>query len=134
MLNTVNKNIHQLLSSTNLLLLLTQSRCSIKVHSLPSLLDTRSALQVKGAQSPTHSTLLILFLLNITHHTGYCGCRAEVGSLPIFQDFAVCVQSPSNIQLSETLWTVARQAPLSMGFSRQEDWSGLPCPSSRGSS
>ena len=28
-----------------------------------------------------------------------------------------------------TLWTVARQAPLSMGFSRHEDWSGLPCPS-----
>ena len=26
-------------------------------------------------------------------------------------------------------WTVARQAPLSMGFSRQEYWSGLPCPS-----
>ena len=28
-----------------------------------------------------------------------------------------------------TLWTIARQAPLSMGFSRQESWSGLPCPS-----
>ena len=27
-----------------------------------------------------------------------------------------------------TLWTVARQAPLSMGFSRQEYWSGLPFP------
>ena len=27
-----------------------------------------------------------------------------------------------------TAWTVARQAPLSMGFSRQESWSGLPCP------
>ena len=27
-----------------------------------------------------------------------------------------------------TLWTVARQAPLSMGFSRQEYWSGLLCP------
>ena len=26
------------------------------------------------------------------------------------------------------LWTVARQAPLSMGFSRREYWSGLPCP------
>ena len=26
-----------------------------------------------------------------------------------------------------TLWTIARQAPLSMGFSRQEYWSGLPC-------
>ena len=28
-----------------------------------------------------------------------------------------------------TPWTVARQAPLSMGFSRQEYWSGLPFPS-----
>ena len=27
-----------------------------------------------------------------------------------------------------TLWTVARQAPLSMGFSRQEYWNGLPFP------
>ena len=27
-----------------------------------------------------------------------------------------------------TLWTVAHQAPLSTGFSRQENWSGLPCP------
>ena len=27
-----------------------------------------------------------------------------------------------------TLWTVARQAPLSMGFSRQEYWNGLPRP------
>ena len=30
-----------------------------------------------------------------------------------------------------TPWTVARQAPLSMGFSRQEYWSGLPFPSPR---
>ena len=28
-----------------------------------------------------------------------------------------------------TPWTVALQAPLSMGFFRQEYWSGLPCPS-----
>ena len=27
-----------------------------------------------------------------------------------------------------TLWTVAHQAPLSMGFSRQDYWSGLSCP------
>ena len=26
------------------------------------------------------------------------------------------------------LWTVAHQTPLSMGFSKQEYWSGLPCP------
>ena len=30
---------------------------------------------------------------------------------------------------SVTLWTVARQAPLSMGFPRQEYWRGLPFPS-----
>ena len=30
--------------------------------------------------------------------------------------------------LCHSLWTVARQALLSMGFSRQEHWSGLPCP------
>ena len=34
----------------------------------------------------------------------------------------------SRVQLFVTLWPVAHQAPLSMGFSRQEYWSGLPCP------
>ena len=34
----------------------------------------------------------------------------------------------SHVQVFATLWTVAHQAPLSMGFSRQEYWSGLSCP------
>ena len=34
----------------------------------------------------------------------------------------------SHAQLFATPWTEALQAPLSMGFSRQEYWSGLPCP------
>ena len=34
----------------------------------------------------------------------------------------------SPIWLFPALWTVAHQAPLYMGFSRQEYWSGLPCP------
>ena len=34
----------------------------------------------------------------------------------------------SPAQLFATLWTVARQAPLSVGFSKQEYWSGLPFP------
>ena len=34
----------------------------------------------------------------------------------------------SCVQLFTILWTVACQASLSMGFSRQEYWSGLPCP------
>ena len=32
----------------------------------------------------------------------------------------------SHVRLFATSWTIARQAPLSMGFSRQEYWSGLP--------
>ena len=35
----------------------------------------------------------------------------------------------SRVRLFATPWTVARQVPLSMGFSRQEYWSGLLCPS-----
>ena len=34
----------------------------------------------------------------------------------------------SHVQVFATPWTVARQAPLSMGFFRQEYWSGLPSP------
>ena len=41
----------------------------------------------------------------------------------------VKVKSLSRVRLFATPWTVARQAPLSMGFSRQEYWSGLPFPS-----
>ena len=37
----------------------------------------------------------------------------------------------SSIWLFVTLWTVAHQAPLSMGFSSQEYWTGLPCPPPR---
>ena len=39
------------------------------------------------------------------------------------------VKSLSHVQLFATLWTVARQAPPSKGFVRQEYWSGLPRPS-----
>ena len=39
------------------------------------------------------------------------------------------MKSLSHVRLFATPWTVACQAPLSMGFSRQECWSGLPFPS-----
>ena len=38
----------------------------------------------------------------------------------------MCVHA--NVRLFVTLWTVTWQALLCMGFSRQESWSGLPCP------
>ena len=42
--------------------------------------------------------------------------------------FTLCAQLLSRVWLFATPWTVAQQAPLSTGFSRQEYWSGLPCP------
>ena len=38
----------------------------------------------------------------------------------------------SCVRLCAALWLIARQAPLSMGFSRQEHWSGLSCPPPEG--
>ena len=43
--------------------------------------------------------------------------------------FIVAVLSPSCVLLFVTPWTVAHQAPLSMGFPRQEHWGGSPLPS-----
>ena len=42
------------------------------------------------------------------------------------QQQQLCVLS--HVPLFTTPWTAAHQAPLSMGFSRKECWSGLPCP------
>ena len=43
----------------------------------------------------------------------------------------VCVKLLSRVQLFATPWTVGHQAPLSMGFSKQEYWSGLSHPPPR---
>ena len=51
--------------------------------------------------------------------------RKKVRSLSCVQLFAT-LWSLSCVQLFATLWTVASQASPSMGFSRQEYWSGLP--------
>ena len=57
-------------------------------------------------------------------------CRGQfyiVVILSVMPTYRHCVLSRfSRVQLFVTLWTVARQAPLSMGFSRQECWRGLP--------
>ena len=54
----------------------------------------------------------------------------QVGSLPLAPPgkplYLLCAQPLSCVRLFVIPWTVARQAPLSMGFSRQEQWSGLP--------
>ena len=53
------------------------------------------------------------------------------GSILYFNNIYICVCVLSHFscaRLFATLWTLAFQAPLSMGFSRQEYWSGLPRP------
>ena len=52
--------------------------------------------------------------------------RQEISMVSLW---GVCVLTCfCHVWLFATPWTVAHQAPLSMGFSRQECWSGLPCP------
>ena len=56
-------------------------------------------------------------------------CTFDNGAKCIFDECLVRVLSCfSCVQPFVTLWTVAHQAPLSVGFSRQEYWSGLPFP------
>ena len=71
-----------------------------------------------SAQSKTH---VYLFIIN-TPYLRFC--------IHIFNNQVACILSHfSHVQLFATIWTVAHQAPLSMGISRQEYWSGLPFPS-----
>ena len=71
------------------------------------------------------------------HYIYYCGQESlrKQWSTPHSQQkvqnaVRACVLSHfSRVRLSATPWTVARQALLSMGFSRQEYWRGLPFPS-----
>ena len=64
---------------------------------------------------------MVIFLL--------CSDMTEWGRESSEASFCACCKLShfSCVQLFVTLWTVAHRAPLSMGFSRQEYWSGLPC-------
>ena len=83
------------------------------------------------------------FLLGNRKHRGLCGSfRGQISPslLPTFHwpesvtqfvsSSCMCVLSLFNLVLFiATLWTIARQACLSVGFSRQKYWSGFPFPS-----
>ena len=73
-----------------------------------------SAIEINPCISgPTQFTLMLFRII----------CFMEVELQDIRKDYI------SQVWLFVTPWTVAHQAPLSMGFSRQEYWSGLPFPS-----
>ena len=54
--------------------------------------------------------------------------RTDVFKLWWIHSFACVLSHFSHVQLFATQWTVVCQVPLSMGFSRQEQWTGLPFP------
>ena len=70
--------------------------------------------------------------------SSYCVSRQVSLPPPLFALLHVTLPHPSEglcelshfslVRLSETPWSIAHQFPLSRGFSRQEYWSGLPCP------
>ena len=73
---------------------------------------------------PLLPILLWFLLLSLVAENVFCGLQVI-----LIDSCSVCVLSHLIcIQLFVILWTVARQAPLSKEFSRQEYWSGLPCP------
>ena len=57
------------------------------------------------------------------------GKNTGVGCHLLLQCMKVKVKSPRSVRPSATPWTATFQAPLSMGFSRQKYWSGVPLPS-----
>ena len=66
----------------------------------------------------------LLHCRRILYHLSYQGTP-----LAVFEKWEEEVKSLSRVRLFATPWTVAYQASPSMGFSRQEYWSGLPFPS-----
>ena len=58
-------------------------------------------------------------------------CHGAFSEVSAKRDFCFLAWLLSRVRLFATPWSVAHQAPLSMRFSRQEYWSGLPLPSPR---
>ena len=83
------------------------------------------------AESYFKASLSLLHFLAYGYHQGWRGGRrgGKTGEDTSSRVHArLCAQLLGRVQLFATPWTAVRQAPLSMGFSRQEYWSGLPFP------
>ena len=69
-----------------------------------------------------------IFLLNLFSRCFLLALDYRQFPYNLFLSVACVLSRFSHVQLFAAIQTIARQAPLSMGFSRQEYWSGLPCP------
>ena len=64
----------------------------------------------------------------LTYLTPVLKIWSQNSFVSINTSYACMLSCFNRVQLCATLWTIACQAPLSMGFPRQEYWSGLPFP------
>ena len=87
--------------------------------------ETQSHAQPRS--QPLEPVLLCLLWPSLWLNFSPCQSRARPPLL--ISCFVLTLSHFSRIRLSATPWTMARQAPLSIGFSRQEYWSGLSFPS-----
>ena len=89
-------------------------------------MSSRSPLGYQNAQIAYikwHGTVSPLYAWSETS-----GCGEQFAYIVYVYVYMRAVSCFSHVQLFATLWAVACQAPLSMGFSKQEYWSRLPCP------
>ena len=90
--------------------------------------ERRRALSISSSLIGLHSACVIQHGYRPGSGT-WRGCGAKGLSSLWLIAYACVLSRFSHVQLFANPWTVAHQAPLSMGFSRQEYWSGLPFPS-----
>ena len=76
--------------------------------------EERNILHAKGSRDLQSTSFKLTFSITSSSNTDNLG---------------VCTQTLGQVPLVATPWTIACQAPLSMGFPRQEYWSGLSFPS-----
>ena len=95
------------------------------------------SLESRRPSKPAPQPLLEASILNLGHSVGWgrpscniLACRSPYVTPPLFYPERPAVVSSllCCVLLFATPWAVAHQAPLSMGLSRQECRSGLPCP------
>ena len=90
---------------------------------LPGEISTASDMQITLPMAESEEELKSLLM---KEHLSYKEiCR---NSYSVSRYYLVGTKSLHHVRLFAMLWTIARQATLCMGFSRQEYWSGLPFP------
>ena len=124
-------------AASGIILLNMSNDLSFQFYSIPGLLShidlyvVPKTLTTFSSQGLCTSSLLVwsILILNKFTFNSHISFRPLPYSYTLIVNFSDCfVQSLSPVQLFVTWWAATCQAPLSMGFCREEHWSGLPCP------